>query len=256
MLGPNGVLYGVAEWGGIYGVGEVYELIPPSTAESSSWSFQPLFSFTGNDAANPTTLSLRNGVLYGTTLNLLASHGGTLFELKPPSSADGHWTETILHVFTGGTEGCYPMTPPLIMPDGSIYGATYGTLYSALGGYPGLYGDGTVFKLTPASSGGWTKSVIYDFGSSHFGPNSPLIVRNGAIFGIAGDTQTATGGEVFQLQPPASAAGQWTFNALYAFGENDVPGGPFAMGHNAIFGVVGNMASSAGVPCWVFVLEF
>ena len=61
---------------------------------------------------------------------------GTIFEMVPPSSPGGPWTEVILHVFTGGRDGNLPSAVTL-GPHGNLYGTT------ALGGHH----YGTVFQL-------------------------------------------------------------------------------------------------------------
>src|SRR3984957_20496932 len=109
VLGPGGALYGTAEDGGAFGYGTVFELKPPA-GRGGLWSETTLYSFTGQngDGANPNNLTMSdNGVLYGTTLDLFAGQAGTVFELKPPPTAGGAWTETVLHDFTGGADGCY-----------------------------------------------------------------------------------------------------------------------------------------------------
>ena len=80
------------------------------------------------------------GNLYGTTseggdLSCDAPYGcGTVFELHP----DGTGTE--LHSFTGGMDGDSPWAGVVFDAQGSLYGTT---------GHGGVYGYGTVFKLTP-----------------------------------------------------------------------------------------------------------
>src|ERR1700684_2637241 len=49
----------------------------------------------------------KNGVLYGTTPAGGTANNGIVFELVPPASPGGAWTETIIHHFNG-TEGKYP----------------------------------------------------------------------------------------------------------------------------------------------------
>jgi len=76
------------------------------------------------------------------------------FEL---SSADGNWTETIIYEFTNANgDGSYPEAGLVEDPVGNFYGTT-------LHGGTSSEGYGTVYKLAPATGGGWTESVLYSF---------------------------------------------------------------------------------------------
>jgi hypothetical protein len=86
--------------------------------------------------------------------------------------------------------------------DGTVYGTTYGTVIIIE--YFGVYGDGTVFKLEQSAAGGWQKTVLHNFASAPWGPDSPLLIRDGAIYGTAGDRISLQGGQVFELQPPVA----------------------------------------------------
>ena len=54
---------------------------------------------------------------------------GTVFQLTPPASHAGRWSESILFEFTNpnyGGGGTNPFSAPVVGKDGSIYGATGG----------------------------------------------------------------------------------------------------------------------------------
>ena len=53
-----------------------------------------------------------------------------MFELTPPSTSGGNWTESILWSFGGGTDGNYPYAGLIMDAEGNLYGTT------ALGGGP------------------------------------------------------------------------------------------------------------------------
>jgi len=106
-------------------------------------------------------------------------------------------------------------------------------------------GDATVFQLTPPGSpgGSWTYKVLYNFGED-YNLNSPLILRNGNLYGTAAAIYTyspdgnATGGIAFELQPPATPGGAWKHVHLHQFVAGQLPGGSLAMDKNGgIFGV-------------------
>jgi uncharacterized repeat protein (TIGR03803 family) len=99
-----GNLYGTTAGGGAYGGGAVFKLMP----SRNGWQESVLYSFTcGSDGCFPEASIVFDtaGNLYGTTWGggPGGSGYGTVFELSPDSI--GHWTETTLHVFTGGSDG-------------------------------------------------------------------------------------------------------------------------------------------------------
>ena len=124
--------------GGQADCGVVFELTQPGGV----WTEKILYSFTGgNDSAFPRgrLIADKNGTLYSVTGGGGASAFGTIFQLTPPATAGGSWTETVLHSFSGGSEGRDPET-------GLIFdwtGALYDTTFSGRTANPG-----TVFKLT------------------------------------------------------------------------------------------------------------
>ncbi|HEY6301449.1 MAG TPA: choice-of-anchor tandem repeat GloVer-containing protein [Terriglobales bacterium] len=88
LLAPNGQLLGVAENGGTFGEGTIFEI-------STAGSFTKLFDFAGNGgpiygAFPPTTLVQHtNGCLYGLTNGGgLGVEGGNVYYLCPPSPPD------------------------------------------------------------------------------------------------------------------------------------------------------------------------
>jgi uncharacterized repeat protein (TIGR03803 family) len=101
-----------------------------------------LYSFHGGrDGANPQSGVVfdKAGNLYGTTDEGGGSaNDGTVFELSP--SGDGTWKESVLHSFTGKSDGAQPFAGLVIDHLGNLYGAT---------GAGGTYGVGTVFRIAP-----------------------------------------------------------------------------------------------------------
>jgi uncharacterized repeat protein (TIGR03803 family) len=152
IVDRSGVLYGTTRYGGgsgctsNEGCGTVFSLTPPTVA-GGVWSEAVLHSFlSGADGASPMAglLAGKSGVLYGTTESGGASNAGTVFELTPPATPGGAWTENILYSFSGGIDGSQPVAA-LIAESGTLYGTT------EAGGAAGL---GTVFALTPPAIAG------------------------------------------------------------------------------------------------------
>jgi hypothetical protein len=219
----RGNIYGT-DAGGYGQCGVVFELSPPVNGQN--WAFSVLYSFgSRNDGCSTASALLIDGSgnLYGTNglgglTNCSGGGCGTVFELKPPGSTGGSWTENVLYEFQGGADGYIP-GPNLIAFRGTLVGVT------ELGGQ---YGNGTVFQLTPATSG-VTKNTAYSFrgGSDGIEPDE-MIVDSGFNFygttfsgGGGGNIDTCSGnigcGTVFKLVPPQSQGGTWTESVLYAF---------------------------------------
>jgi uncharacterized repeat protein (TIGR03803 family) len=155
VIGSGGVLYGTTFNGGIdvcySGCGTVFSLTPPASP-GGAWTESVLYSFKGSpsDGTNPNLDGVvigTGGVLYGATVTGGTVHPscgipgcGVAFQLTPPASPGGVWTETVLHDFTSGSDGVSP-NGLVIGSGGMLYGTTYG------GG--GALGWGTVFALKP-----------------------------------------------------------------------------------------------------------
>jgi len=175
VLGANGEIYGTTPSGGT-AAGGLIEFQPPASP-GGAWTPVSLYTFPiGGDGSLPTSLIAGpGGRFYGATK--YGSHflgAGTIFELRPPATAGGAWTHKVLLRFDG-KNGDVP-NPVTLASDGSLYGSAHSN--SASGG--------PVYQLSPPSSPGegWTQTILADFGMyPACGPDSPLIVRNGNIYG-------------------------------------------------------------------------
>jgi hypothetical protein len=171
VLGADGTLYGTTYYGGGSGCagggfvkpvadpgpgcGTVFSLTPPTAG--GLWTEAVLYSFQGGTAdgsfpeSQSSNLVIRpGGVLYGVTTGgggsgCFGQGCGVLYELAPPSTPGGSWTETILHIFTGGADGENPYSGPAIDSTGVLYGfANGGTGTACSGG-----GCGVVYQYIP-----------------------------------------------------------------------------------------------------------
>lgn len=162
-IGPDSVLaadgagnlYGTTEGGGNSecggtGCGVVFELSPDS---GGSWTGTVLYTFCSQsncaDGVEPLDGPLVRdaaGNLYGTTYfggalpNCNGAGCGVVFKLDPSGK------ETVLHSFTGGTDGAFPWAGLTTDAAGNLYGVTAG------GGDINCFppeGCGVVFKITP-----------------------------------------------------------------------------------------------------------
>jgi uncharacterized repeat protein (TIGR03803 family) len=251
----SGNFYGTTRFGGIYGGGTVFELTPPSTI-GGSWTEAVLWSFgNGTDGHNPyigLTMDAR-GNLYGTTefggLYAEPNGGATVFELTPPSTAGGNWTESILWNFGNGADGFQIVAGLIIDAGGNLYGTTQ--CGGANGDDP--FCTGTVFELTPPSAlgGNWTESILWSFdGTDGLYPSAGLIMDAGgnlygttACGGTYGDCGNSDGGTVFELMPPSISGGKWTESVLWNFGNGIDGHSPYA---GLIMDTAGNLYGTTG----------
>lgn len=229
IFGPDGALYGVTSAGGTnncnagFGTcGIVFRVAPPPSACKSfvcPWQKSTLLEFNGTNGDEPMSEVVFDGAgnLYGTTYGgggkgnvdcFYETNGcGTAYELTP---GNGTWTQTILHTFPATNfDGQNPRANLILDSTGNLYG-------TAQGG--GGLGQGTVFQLSPSGSS-WTENLIYSFRGKGDGadPLGGLLLASGSLLGT---TNYLFGGEatVFQLTP---GQGNWVFNLMYTFGQQD-----------------------------------
>jgi uncharacterized repeat protein (TIGR03803 family) len=187
-----GNLYGTTVLGGAFGNGTVFKL---SYSAGSGWTETFLYSFTGGaDGANPYggLILDATGNLYGATPGPFSSGvAGTIFKLT--SSGDSLTLSTIFSLGNGGNE-CGPRGTPVMDAAGNLYDTT-----TCLGSH----GGGTVFKLTHIN-GGWTSTLLHDFGSGNDGifPQAGVTVdANGNLYGTTSAGGANGNGIVFEITP-------------------------------------------------------
>jgi len=165
-----------------------------------------------------------SGNLYGTTEAGGKYGGGTAFELMPVA---GGWEETVLYSFGSGLDGLSVQAGVTFDAAGNLYGTTY---YGGVGG--AMSGCGTVFRLTPTSSG-WTETLLHSFpcdGSdgSHPAFGAVAVDAAGNVFGTTSAGGVHNNGTVFELTPGAD--GSWAESSLFVF--------TFTDGSEPLFGLV------------------
>jgi uncharacterized repeat protein (TIGR03803 family) len=194
-----GDLYGVDSLGGTHGLGAVFKV-------SRTGKEKVLYSFTGgSDGCFPYQGVIRDSVgnLYGVTLEggdgFCNSGVGVVFKV------DGSGKQTVLHTFSGGSDGANPDSVLILDSQGNLYGTTQNGGSSACGGT----GCGTVFRV----SLGGDETVLYVFCSLSgcadgdrplFGPLAMDLKGN--LYGttIFGGTFPCNGGgcgTIFKLDP-------------------------------------------------------
>jgi uncharacterized repeat protein (TIGR03803 family) len=170
----SGNLYGVTSQGGNYqacssiGCGVVFKL----ARAKGRWTETVLHAFSGNDGVAPVGSLVFDvaGNLYGATSYMRLSYG-MVFKLSP--GAEGKWTLTMLHVFSG-TVAEYP-TGVTLDAAGNLYGTTAES----------NVGDGIVYELT-AISGGQSNFKILHIFTSNDGNSpqaAPILDAAGNLYG-------------------------------------------------------------------------
>jgi uncharacterized repeat protein (TIGR03803 family) len=201
----DGNFYGTTGGGGASNAGTVFTMTPAGAVTV-------LHAFAGGaDGASPLASLIQgtDGNFYGTTASggdsscnsTYAGGCGTIFKMTPAG------TVTVLHAFSGGTDGAYPWASLIQATDGDFYGTT-----QSGGGVAGCFlGCGTVFKMTPAG----TVTVLHAFAGGADGayPTAALIqATDGNLYGTANaGGGVNNSGIVFTMTPAG------TVTVLHAF---------------------------------------
>jgi len=153
-------------------------------------------------------------------------------------------TEKVLHSFPLSTSpgGTGPTGSLVFDAAGNLYGTTlYGGTGSGDDCLDGnIYGCGTAYELSPTPDGGWTETVIHNFGNVGDGGNPEawmILDAAGNLYGTTGGGGKYGCGTVFELSP--GAGGTWTETLLHSFCSDSTDGsGPYG---SLVFDNAGNL---------------
>jgi uncharacterized repeat protein (TIGR03803 family) len=209
------------------GCGVVYKLSPRPQAP---WTETVLYTFTGgDDGGNPYAGLVRDkaGNLYGTATAGGSADHGTVYKLTSTTSG---WQQTVIHSFSGSSDGNAPYAPVVFDSHGNLYGNTY------LGGSAG---QGIVYRLSPQPSGEWTETIVHTFlgqGADDGGQTFAGLVldKNGNVFGSTFAGGKFNYGTVFELV----AANGFHSAVLHSFDLNGKDG---TLPNAVIFDASGNL---------------
>ena len=200
VMDVEGNLYGITEQGGGGGCGggcgisfELHRQADGKWKETITHTF----GIRNGDGASPGVGALvidGSGNLYGTTSVGGSTGYGTIFRLTPGSN--GHWKETVLYSFEGGTNGVEPSAGVAIDQAGELYGTT-------IAGGDNNCACGLIYKLAPRPGGKWKYTVLHRFaGFDGAQPDANLILDDeGNLYGTAAAGGTHGGGVAFELTP-------------------------------------------------------
>ena len=195
-----------------------------------------------------------SGNLYGTTYQGGGSGScnsgcGTVFQLSPPATSGGAWTERILYSFRGGSDGANPYAPLIFDKSGNLFGSTTKGGDGKCSNLNEL-GCGTVFELSPPSGKRttWVYRQLYSFQGVPTGqgngdgalPAGLAMGKDGNLYGLAyeggncktDETGTSCGGAAFKL---VGSGGKWSESIIFRFT------GPYFPFAGPVFDAAGNI---------------
>ncbi len=209
LLLVGGKLYGTTLYGGLAtGNGTIFQM-------DLKGNETILYRFDGPTGSAPQGGVVRDsaGNLYGTTTEGGTYNLGTAFKLSPAG------TLTVLHHFSGSTEGANPFAGLTLDSTGNLYGTTsYGGDLSCGNGL----GCGTVFKID--SSGNFATLYSFTGGADGQQPfvGSLLVDAAGDLIGTAIGGGASGQGTIFKIHPDGSET------TLYSFSGGKDGGAPYA----------------------------
>lgn len=210
----EGNLYGTTVAGGtsVTGYGGVVFKLTSGGTETVLYNFCSLASCADGGLPSSGLIMDGSGNLYGVTQGGgdLTCQCGVVFKVSPGG------TETVLHAFTAGTDGGYPLGTLVTDAKGNLYGVTFWG-----GGNTGCgdsNGCGTLFEVSQSG----VETVLYRFCSQAncsdgFGPETDLTMdSSGNLYGGSegGNVhclRKSTCGEIYRLTPGGVES------VLYAF---------------------------------------
>jgi len=247
ILDSKGDLYGTTVSGGSGGScsGDGCGVVFLLSKSGNHWVETVMYNFTGGkDGFGPGGALVFDSVgnLYGTTPdggNLHKCSGGgcgVVYQISPIRG--GGWKQTVLHTFTGGTDGAVGSLGPLLIDKtGNIFGI------AELGGDSSCQ-CGTVYKLALVS-GQWKFKMLHAFTGlpdAGFPYGGVIEDGKGNLYGSTYFGGASGQGSVFKL---TKSAGKYTESVLYSFTGGSDGGSPTT---TLMFDAKGNLygTTSAG----------
>ena len=194
VIKSGSLLYGMTRVGGTFNRGIIFKF------DTTTSTFTPVHNFGGVTPSGswPHGNLIQSGTnLYGLTSGLLSSNNGTLFRFDTSTN-----THTVLHGFSGATDGATPYGTPLLSGN-IVYGLTSAG---------GTSGGGTLFSYNTGTS---AYTILHHFagGATDGGkPMGSLVMSGTKLYGMSEDGGTANQGTMFQYD----TANQ-SFSLLHSF---------------------------------------
>jgi len=212
VLGPNGNIYGVTQFGGPTNNGTVFK-ITPSGALTTIYGFCTQTGCPDGQTPLGGLILASDGNFYGTTESGGADGYGTIFQITPSG------TLTTLLSFDN-TNGGLPYAPPVQGTNGYFYGTTY---------QDGAHGNGTVYRLSTGlapfvktvPTSGVVGAAVKILGNELTGATSVSFNGTAAVFTVVSSVEItttvpsgATSGIVQVVTPTATLTSNVAFEVL------------------------------------------
>lgn len=202
----NNVFYGTTIGGGISNHGAIFSL----SADGTVYKLLKSFLVTNGSSLYAGLLLSTNGSLYGTTFSGGTSNFGTVFAIHRDGTGF-----TLLHSFTGTSDGQNPEAALIEGSDGALYGTTYFATSAV---------RGTIFKINKDGTG---YSIIHIFtGTSAGGDGQQPVAKllkgsDGALYGTTSVGGANIRGAIFKIAENGN-----NYSIVYSFGavSNDGAG--------------------------------
>ena len=174
---------------------------------------------------------------------------GVIFELTPPATSGGAWTEKVIYSFTGAADGAFPNTL-VAAKSGVLYGTATGGGHGASAGS----GEGVIFQLAPPKTTGaaWKETVLYSFckqtncTDGSYPTDGPILIGTD-LYGTTAEGGTDGVGTVFQLATGTTPV----FTSLYSFKGGSADGAYpyYSLAANKTGTLYGQTYSGGGTGC-------
>ena len=199
IVGQDAALYGTAN--------DAVFRLSRSAPGQLKWAFKNILVDASDYFFQP-LIADRSLNIYSTSLST-SGCCSSVYKLSPPQAGQTTWRKSVLHAFTGGDDGDFPLAP-LVNWKGILYGVV-------LNG--GSSHFGVVFKLTAQSPGSpavpWNKAVVHSFRGpptdgrpqvNNSGAAGPLLAAaqpdgSLALFGATKFGGSSDNGTIYELVP-------------------------------------------------------
>jgi len=195
LVGNDGNLYGMAEWGGAYDGGVVFQLTP----SANGWTETALYDLpymSWGWGTNPHSLLQDSaGNLFGTYQygGCCDSAVGFIFMLAP---SNGHWVFTELHHGDANLDGNDTYTNMIFDSAGNLWGTGGGVI-----GCMNPEAFGYIFELARTNNG-WQYSTPVSWDYTYFPTGGALAMdAHGNLYGTTGSCGAHNQGTVWEFSP-------------------------------------------------------
>lgn len=238
MLGADNKLYGTTYWGGVNGLGTVFQV-------TNAGVYKSLHSFNGTDGSHPSAGMVQGSdkFLYGTTIAGGGLGDGAFFKINTSGT-----TYAVLHDFDGKLTGGSPASTLLLHTNGTIYGwgqvgPKEGVLYSM---NVGLKPFASLVVTTSGKVGTPVEVIGQGFAigtTAQFGTGPGTFTVKSDTYGIATPAAGATTGPVTITEPSGKLITPQTFKVTPTIRRFTPTSGP--VGTSVV--ITGNSLLQTGV---------